>query len=92
MMAKNYKTQALTLLEKVGGKGNVAGVYHCATRLRFELKDESIPNDEQIRQIPGVLGVSRAGGQYQIIIGLDVPRLYEAVCQFQKTLTAKMRN
>lgn len=47
----------------------------------FELKDESIPNDEQIRQIPGVLGVSRAGGQYQIIIGPDVPRLYEAVCQ-----------
>ena len=43
MMAKNYKTQALTLLERVGGKGNVAGVYHCATRLRFELKDESIP-------------------------------------------------
>lgn len=81
MMAKNYKKQALILLEKVGGKGNVAGVYHCATRLRFELKDESIPNDEQIRQIPGVLGVSRAGGQYQIIIGPDVPRLYEAVCQ-----------
>lgn len=80
-MAKNYDELALQLLEKVGGKENVASVYHCATRLRFDLKDKSIPNDSEIKDVKGVLGISKAGGQYQIIIGPDVEKLYNVVCK-----------
>lgn len=80
-MKKNYDELAKTLLEKVGGKENVSSVYHCATRLRFDLKDESIPNDEEIKNVPGVFGVTKAGGQYQIIIGNDVEKLYKKVVE-----------
>ncbi|MGN1343546.1 MAG: PTS transporter subunit EIIC [Traorella sp.] len=80
-MAKNYERLAEELLEKVGGSSNVASVYHCATRLRFDLKDESIPNDDEVKGIRGVLGISKAGGQYQIIIGPDVAKLYAVVCK-----------
>lgn len=80
-MKKNYAELAETLLAKVGGKENVSSVYHCATRLRFDLKDESIPNDDDIKAVPGVFGVTVAGGQYQIIIGNDVEKLYKKVVE-----------
>lgn len=80
-MAKNYDDLAVEILKKVGGSGNIASVYHCATRLRLDLKDKGVPNDSEIEQIKGVMGISRAGGQYQIIIGPDVLKLYQAVCR-----------
>ena len=55
-MNQNYHKLAVTLLEKVGGKDNVINVYHCVTRLRFQLKDSSIPNTEEIEKIQGVRG------------------------------------
>ena len=60
---------AESVLEQVGGKQNIAKVLHCQTRLRFNLKDESIANHEKIEAVQGVLGVVRAGGQVQIVIG-----------------------
>ena len=54
---------AESVLEQVGGKQNIAKVLHCQTRLRFNLKDESIANHEKIEAVQGVLGVVRAGGQ-----------------------------
>ena len=80
-MNQNYHKLAVTLLEKVGGKDNVINVYHCVTRLRFQLKDSSIPNTEEIEKIQGVLGVVTSGGQYQIIIGQAVPELYKKVVE-----------
>ena len=53
---------AESVLEQVGGKQNIAKVLHCQTRLRFNLKDESIANHEKIEAVQGVLGVVRAGG------------------------------
>ncbi len=79
-MAKNYKEFAASLLEKVGGKDNVTSVTHCMTRLRFNLKDESIAKDEELKSISGVIGVVHSGGQLQIIVGQDVPKVYEQVC------------
>lgn len=60
------------ILKGVGGPKNVNSLVHCYTRLRFTLKDDSIPDDKKIENIDGVMGVNRASGQYQIIIGNDV--------------------
>lgn len=77
-MADNKKI-AENVLAAVGGSGNVSNVTHCMTRLRFNLKDDGIPNDDAIKKISGVLGVARSGGQYQIIIGQNVPKVYKEV-------------
>lgn len=72
-----YEQVAKDLLSAVGGSANISSVTHCMTRLRFNLKDESIPNDNDIQSIPGVVGVNRTGGQYQIIIGQTVNKVYD---------------
>lgn len=78
-MSKQNKELARQIIQDVGGSGNVVSVTHCMTRLRFNLKDMSIPQDETIKQIAGVLGVARSGGQYQVIIGQTVNEVYDAV-------------
>lgn len=83
MMAKNEKYQKLAevILPAVGGKENVVFVTHCMTRLRFNLKDESIPNIEEIKNIAGVMGIQFSGGQLQIIIGQTVEHVYAYLCE-----------
>lgn len=78
-MSKQIKEMVRQIIQDIGGSGNVVSVTHCMTRLRFNLKDMSIPQDETIKQIAGVLGVARSGGQYQIIIGQTVNEVYDAV-------------
>lgn len=73
---EKFKKLATDVLSAVGGKDNISNVTHCMTRLRFNLKDESIPNQKEIEEIPGVIGVMKAGGQYQIIIGQKVNKVY----------------
>ena len=82
-MAKNekFKETATQVLEAVGGTQNISSVTHCITRLRFNLKDESVSNDEEVEKIPGVAGVMRTGGQYQVIIGQTVDKVYDALCE-----------
>jgi len=80
IMASNREI-AENVLSAVGGKDNVTQVTHCMTRLRLNLKDQGIPNDDEVKKISGVLGVARAGGQYQVIIGQNVPKVYEEVCR-----------
>ena len=48
-------------------------VLHCATRLRFTLKDVSKVDTETLKKTKGVMSVINAGGQYQVVIGPDVP-------------------
>lgn len=71
---------AKEVLEQVGGKDNVSKVLHCQTRLRFNLKDESVVVDEKIEEIKGVLGIVRAGGQIQIVVGPEVKDVYSELC------------
>ena len=75
----DFKQLAATILENVGGKENVKSVVHCATRLRFTLVDSSKANTQTLSKIKGVLKVVDAGGQYQIVIGPDVPQVYQEV-------------
>lgn len=79
-MAQDFSALARTILDKVGGEKNVVQVTHCMTRLRFNLKDESkAASDDEVKAIKGVLGVVRSGGQYQVIIGQTVNKVYEEV-------------
>ena len=82
-MIQNEKARktAEEILKAVGGKDNVTLVTHCMTRIRFNLKDESIPDQEIIKGIAGVIGAVTAGGQLQIIIGQTVEQVYNYLCE-----------
>ena len=75
----NHSELAKQLLPAIGGEANIAGLTHCATRLRFTLKDESLADEATVKAIKGVLGVARSGGQFQVIIGPEVPKAYAAI-------------
>ena len=77
----NYKELAKEILEKVGGESNISGLAHCATRLRFNLKDESRADTEALKKLNGVMGVVSKGGQYQVVIGSDVASVYKPLSE-----------
>ena len=72
MAKQDYGQLAKEVVDAVGGKENIISVTNCMTRLRFVLKDDSIPNKEQVCSVKGVKGVMNQGGQYQVIIGTQV--------------------
>ena len=76
MPGTDYAALAPDLLTRVGGAGNVRALSHCATRLRFALKDESKAATDAIKNTGGVVTVVQSGGQYQVVIGNDVPEVY----------------
>lgn len=74
-----YTKLAENIVENVGGKDNIISLKHCITRLRFQLKDESLANDEVLKNMDGVVTVMKAGGQYQVVIGNQVADVYDEV-------------
>ncbi len=81
MAAKDYTELTSKIIELTGGKENISHVLHCATRLRFNLVDDSKADDEALKKLNGVLGTMRAGGQLQVIIGPEVADVYDALCR-----------
>lgn len=79
MASKDYTQLAKEVVAAVGGKENISSVANCMTRLRFVLKDDSIPNADNVKSIKGVKGVINQGGQYQVIIGTEVNQVAEFV-------------
>ena len=71
-----FEKDAKTLLDAIGGKENVSAVSHCATRMRFVLADEKKADVKAIEAIPAVKGTFTNAGQFQVIIGNDVPIFY----------------
>lgn len=78
-MAKNEKLVA-DIIDAVGGPDNVSSCWHCATRLRFELKDWGLVKNADIDKIKGVMGKKIAGSQLQIIVGPGVGDVYDELC------------
>ncbi|PYI39369.1 PTS beta-glucoside transporter subunit EIIBCA [Arthrobacter psychrolactophilus] len=76
MASVNYRTLAADILEGVGGEKNIATATHCATRLRLTLRDDAKANTAAVEKLPGVITVMKAGGQYQVVIGNDVPTVF----------------
>lgn len=68
-----FERDAREMLEAIGGKENIAAVTHCATRMRFVLNDESKADVKRLEAIPAVKGTFTNAGQFQAIIGNDVP-------------------
>lgn len=75
----SYRETGLAALEAIGGKENVKNVTHCATRLRFEVKDRSKVDNKAIENVPGVMKMIESAGQIQFVIGPSVNECYQAV-------------
>lgn len=80
-MAIDYRITAKELVKELGGDANITKVTHCATRLRFILKDESIVDSSKVTKIPGVITTVQAGGQYQVVIGNHVKDAFNYVME-----------
>ena len=75
----DYRSLAGDILRLVGGESNVAGAAHCATRLRLRLHDDSKADKAAVERLPGVITVVKAGGQFQVVVGDNVPKLYAEI-------------
>lgn len=73
----DYKVMAKNILEKIGGAENVRNMTHCATRLRLTLHDTAKADDQAVENIDGVINVINKAGQYQLLIGTEVGKLYD---------------
>ncbi|MDZ5588658.1 beta-glucoside-specific PTS transporter subunit IIABC [Enterococcus cecorum] len=78
-MSKNSVGQRV--FEAVGGKDNVISLTHCATRLRFKLKDEGKADTQALKADPEVVQVVQSGGQYQVVIGSHVADVYQEIME-----------
>ena len=71
----DYAKVASQVIQNVGGKDNIKSVAHCATRLRFQLRNNDLRNEEVISDIDGVKGVFLTQSQFQIIFGSGIVNL-----------------
>lgn len=79
-----YLDEAKQIVEYVGGEANINSLVHCATRLRFELKDEGKADKAALTGLSYVLQVVISGGQYQVVIGPAVHDYYTAILSVAK--------
>ncbi|ATM76120.1 PTS beta-glucoside transporter subunit EIIBCA [Serratia fonticola] len=78
-MAINYADSAKEIVRLIGGDNNVINVTHCATRLRFILKDSSQADKDTLKRVKGVITVIESSGQLQVVIGNHVGDAYREV-------------
>jgi len=83
---KDYQKIARDVVKNVGGEENISYLVHCVTRLRFNLKNKSLINRQDLEAIQGVLGTMEQNGQFQVIIGEDVANVYQEILN-QTSLT-----
>lgn len=71
---------ASDIVKSVGGAENIAGLSHCATRLRFQLRDSTDVHENVVESVKGVMGaVPQAGNRYQVIMGGAVQNVYNDI-------------
>ena len=83
----SYEKLAKEIIELVGGEKNVISLVHCATRLRFVLKDDTKANKGKLENTDGVITVKESGGQFQVVIGNTVPEVYSAIGKISNLLS-----
>lgn len=75
------KELAESIIKNVGGKANVTSLVHCATRLRFVLKDNAAADAKTLKKQKGVIMVVESGGQFQVVIGNNVSDVYQDIME-----------
>lgn len=78
-MSKNYKQIARDVVAGVGGAENIKNLYHCQTRLRFALVDETKADKEGLERLDAVKKVILNGGVFQVVMGTDVAEVFDAI-------------
>lgn len=73
----DYKKVASDILDNVGGKENIKSMTHCFTRLRFVLRDSKKADKDVVSRLEGVIQVVEAGGQFQVVLGSKVNKVYD---------------
>ncbi len=86
-MAKDFSKMSSDIMKYIRGVDNVRDIAHCATRLRFRLKNSDIVNRTMLEQTEGVIKTLESGGQFQIVIGNKVSLVYEEILKNNKNLT-----
>ena len=80
-MSKKYEQLAKQIVSLVGGADNINDAYHCQTRLRFQLKDESKADTAALEANDGVAKVIQNAGVYQVVIGTHVADVFEEIAK-----------
>lgn len=80
-MAHAYEDLCNHIIEHVGGRKNIADVYHCITRLRILVKDKGLVNFDKLKGNTDILQVKDIGNQVQCVIGMQVPEVYSDFCE-----------
>ena len=79
MENNKYKNIAEAIINAIGGANNVRSCQHCVTRLRFNVYDKGLVNQDEVSKIDGVIGTNWLGDQFQAVIGLDAKFVYKEV-------------
>lgn len=79
MAKKNYENLAKEIVRYIGGVENVNTLIHCATRLRFKVKNTQNVDKKKLEQLEGVITVLDSGGQIQVVIGQHVADVYDTI-------------
>lgn len=79
MAKKNYEKLAKEIVRYIGGSENVNALVHCATRLRFKVKNIQNVDKKKLEQLEGVITVLDSGGQIQVVIGQHVADVYDTI-------------
>lgn len=74
---RDYEKLAVDILEAVGGKENIVKASRCATRLRLVLKETPKDADKRVMALTGVITVVENGGQFQVVIGMNVGKVFD---------------
>lgn len=76
---RDYGKLAVDIIDAVGGKSNIIKASRCATRLRLVLKETTNEAKENVSNLTGVITVVESGGQFQVVIGTHVGKVFDKV-------------
>ena len=90
MAKKNYKEIADAIIANAGGVSNIVNASHCMTRLRLQVRDASKVDEEaaKSKKVPGVINLIVQNGEFQYVVGQDVPTVYEEILKTEGIVAA----
>ncbi len=85
MAKKNYQEIADAIIANAGGEENIVNASHCMTRLRLQVKDPNKVDADAARnkKVKGVINLVVQNGEFQYVIGQDVPSVYEEITKHE---------